>query len=184
MRVVGWDLETTDLGGNFGRILCCSFKQILPPENKTKGKVYTFRADDPEFAGSSVVDDGKLAIAIRDELEHYDLLVGHNSLLYDRKFLNARLIKVGERILQPKWHFDTMWVVRTQFRMSSKLNNVQKMLGLPDEKTEINWDDWAKAGAYDTDAMDEVVHHCEQDVKVLEQAYWKLLHAKTRLERK
>ena len=187
MRIVAWDLETTDLGGNFGRILCCSFKPILPPNegrSMGKGKVYTFRADDPEYAGSDIIDDSKLALAIRDELERYDLLVGHNSLLYDRKFLNARLIKAGERILLPKWHFDTMWVVRTQFRMSSKLNNVQKMLGLPDEKTEIDWDSWARAGAYSKPGMDEVVHHCEQDVKVLEQAYWKLLHAKTRLERK
>lgn len=148
------------------------------------GKVYTFRADDEQFASDDLVDDSILAASIRDELEKFDVLVGHNSLLFDRKFLNARLLKGGHEILRPRWHVDTMWIVRSQFRMSSKLMNVQKMLNLPEEKTEIDWDQWARAGAYYKPGMDEVVHHCEQDVKVLEQAYWKLLPAKTRLERR
>jgi len=103
-----------------------------------------FRGDQKPYRATDIVDDSKLAIAIRDELEKYDLIIGHNSKLFDRKFLNARLIKAGERSLKPIWHIDTMWVVRTHFRMSSKLDNVQKMLGLSDEKTVIDWDVWAR----------------------------------------
>lgn len=181
MRVVAFDLETTDLGGNFGRILCCSFKPISEEMNR---EVYTFRGDAKPFRTKDIVDDGSLAVAIRDELEKYDVLVGHNSKLFDLKFLNARLLKAGQRPMLPKWHIDTMWIVRTHFRMSSKLDNVQKMLNLPDEKTPISWDDWARAGTFFKPAMDEVVHHCEQDVKVLEQAYWRLLPSVRRMERK
>jgi uncharacterized protein YprB with RNaseH-like and TPR domain len=181
MRVVGWDLETTGLGANFGRILCCSFKVIQADQ---EGKVYTFRGDDRKYRGKDIVDDGPLALAIREELHKYDILVGHNSLLFDRKFLNARLLKAGHTSLLPRWHLDTMWVVRAHFRMSSKLDNVQKMLGLPDEKSPITWDNWARAGAWVKSGMEEVAKHCEQDVKVLEEAYWKLLHSVKRLERR
>jgi uncharacterized protein YprB with RNaseH-like and TPR domain len=172
MRIVAFDLETTGLGGNFGRILCCSFKPITPDQEQDP---YTFRGDDKKYRGKDIVDDGVLAVAIRDELEKYDVIVGHNSKLFDAKFLNARLLKAGARPRLQRFHVDTMWIVRSHFRMSSKLDNVQKMLNLPDEKSPIDWDEWARAGTYLKKAMDNVVHHCEQDVRVLEQAYWRLL---------
>jgi len=173
VRAVAFDLECTSLSGMIGRILCCSFQPISGPDESLP--VYTFRGDQKPYRATDIVDDSKLAIAIRDELEKYDLIIGHNSKLFDRKFLNARLIKAGERSLKPIWHIDTMWVVRTHFRMSSKLDNVQKMLGLSDEKTVIDWDVWARGATFNKGAMDEIVHHCEQDVKVLESAYWRLL---------
>jgi DNA polymerase III epsilon subunit-like protein len=111
------------------------------------------------------------------------VIVGHNSKLFDRKFLNARLIKAGERPKNSQFHFDTMWTIRTHLRTSSKLDNIQKFLNLPDEKTPISWDDWMRAGAFDGSAMDQVVKHCEQDVRVLEQAYWKLLPYQRTLRR-
>ena len=180
MRVICWDLETTGLGGNFGRILCCSFKVASPDQ---ANKPFTLRGDARPYRTRDIADDGKLAVAIRDVLEDYDVIVGHNSKLFDRKFLNARLLKHGHAIKRSQFHVDTMWIVRTHFRMSSKLLNVQKMLDLPDEKTDITWDNWARAGAWDKAGMDEVVSHCEQDVRVLEQAYWKLLPAMRTLSR-
>lgn len=174
MRYIGFDLECTSLSGMIGRILCCSFKPIVLPKMKTD--VYTLRGDDRKFRNpEDIVDDSKLVVAIRDELESYDVIVGHNSKLFDRKFLNARLLKANERPLKPMFHIDTMWIVRSHMRISSRLQNVQQFLGLPDEKTPISWDNWMRGAAFDKKAMDEIVHHCEQDVKVLEQAYWRLV---------
>jgi uncharacterized protein YprB with RNaseH-like and TPR domain len=181
MRLVAFDLECTSLSGMIGRILCCSFKDITPAQD---GKVRTFRADKAPYRQKDIVDDSKLAIAIRDELEKYEVIVGHNSKLFDKKFLNARLLRAGERPLKPMWHIDTMWVVRTNFRISSKLDNVQQFLGLSEKKTPIAWEQWARGAAFDAKAMTEIVTHCEQDVKVLEQAYWKLLPSIARLEKK
>lgn len=173
MRVGLFDLECTSLSGMIGRILCCSFKET---KHGVKTPVYTFRGDDKRFRNTKdLVDDSKLVIAIRDELEKFNVIVAHNGKLFDRKFLNARLLKCGERPLKPTFFIDTMWIVRSHLRISSKLMNVQQFLGLPDEKTPISWDNWMRAGAFDKKAMDEVVHHCEQDVRVLEEAYWKLL---------
>lgn len=174
MRILGFDLECTSLSGMVGRILCCSFQPIIWGDEGIP--CYTFRGDDKAYRNpKDVADDSKLAIAIRDELESVDMLLGHNSKLFDRKFLNARLIKAGERPLRSMWHIDTMWVVRTHLAMSSKLDNVQKFLGLPDSKSAISWDNWQRGAAFDRTAMNDIVNHCEKDVKVLAQAYWRLL---------
>lgn len=164
LSVVMFDLETTDLSGMIGRILCCSFKPL--------GKEpYTFRADRKPYRTNDIIDDSILAEAIRDELESYDIVVGHNSKLFDLKFLATRLFKAGLRPREPQYQVDTMWVVRSHLRTSSKLENVQKFMGLPEQKTPITWDNWSRAGAFVKSAMDEVVIHCEQDVKVLEGVY-------------
>jgi uncharacterized protein YprB with RNaseH-like and TPR domain len=69
-------------------------------------------------------------------------------------------------------------------RTSSKLDNLQQYLGLPDEKTKITWDDWQRAMSGDKKAMDVIVEHNQQDVIVLEEAYWRLLPAMRTLSRK
>src|SRR3990172_12421667 len=73
--VVSWDLECTSLSGMVGRILCSSFKPLGE-------EPYTFRGDRKPYRNGDIADDSKLAIAIRDDLEKYDILVGHNSKLF------------------------------------------------------------------------------------------------------
>jgi len=172
MRILSFDLECTSLSGMVGRMLCCSFKPVVWGHDSPP---YTFRGDSKEYRSKDIADDSKLALAIRDELESVDMIVGHNSKLFDRKFLNARLLKAGSRPLKSMWHIDTMWVIRTHIAMSSKLDNIQKFLGLPIAKTPITWDNWMRGAAYDREAMNIIVEHCEHDVEVLVQSYWRLL---------
>jgi DNA polymerase elongation subunit (family B) len=169
LSIVLFDLECTHLSGMIGRILCGAFK----PLGK---KPYVLRGDDERFwrPGQDVADDRALALAIRDELESYDIIVGHNSKLFDVKFLDARLFKAGARPREPRIHIDTMWVVRSHLKTSSKLQYIQEFVGLEESKTPISWDDWARAGAFDKKGMDRVVEHCIQDVKVLEEVYVRL----------
>jgi uncharacterized protein YprB with RNaseH-like and TPR domain len=165
LSVVGWDLECTSLSGMIGRVLCCSFKPL-------DEKVYTLRGDDRKFKSADVVDDSRLVEAIRDELESYDIIVGHNSKLFDAKFLASRLFKHGLRPREKRLHVDTMWAIRSNLRASSKLDNIQQLApGIEDKKTPITWDDWARASAFSKAGMDKVVEHCEQDVVVLEGVY-------------
>src|SRR5439155_21264863 len=103
MRIVAFDCETTNLSGLMGRILCASFYRIVDGKST---KPYTFRLDSPKYAGHSKIDDNKLCVAIRDELEKYHLIVGWNSRLFDVAFLNARLAKAEERPLHPQFHLD------------------------------------------------------------------------------
>lgn len=188
MRIVAYDLETSDLKALMGRVLCCSFLPIVDRKflqsvpKRYHPRPYTFRGDSPEyFNKDDPIDDSKLVVAIRDELHRYNAIVTWNGKLFDNRFINAKLLKYGEEPLQTQFHYDPMWTVRNGLRVgSSKLVNVQKYLSLPDSKTEITWDDWARAQSGNTTAMDTVVEHCELDVKVLMEAYWRLLpHART-----
>jgi uncharacterized protein YprB with RNaseH-like and TPR domain len=160
---VVFDIETTDLKGLMGRILCCSFLDGMT------GEVTTFRADEKPWRGRSKIDDSRLAVAVRDELEKYTLIVGHNSKLFDVPFVNARLAKAGERPIRVQWHLDTRWYLNSaSMRVgSAKLENAQKFFELGEAKTPISWEQWQLAATLDRQAMDEVVVHCEQDVKVL-----------------
>lgn len=160
---VVFDIETTDLKGLMGRMLCVSFL-----DGQT-GEVTTFRADEQPWKGRTKIDDKKLAVACRNHLEKYKLIVGHNSKLFDVPFVNARLAKHGERPIHVEWHMDTRWYLNSaSMRIgSAKLDNAQKFFDLGEEKTPISWEQWQLAATLDKGAMDEVVVHCEQDVKVL-----------------
>lgn len=150
-----------------GRILCCSFVEL-------EGDPWTFRQDQTGLRNrEDITDDAKLVVAIRDELERYDLMVAHNGRLFDVPMLNARLAKAGERPLKTHFFLDTRWYLNSaSMRLgSAKLENAQKYFGLGYQKTAISWDQWQRAAALDRDAMNEVVEHCEQDVLVLRELY-------------
>lgn len=171
MYQVVWDLETTNLKGFMATILCCSFKAVSPDMSL---RPYTFRLDDSRFRNDDdPIDDSKLLIAIRDELEQYHCLIGWNSKAFDRHILNAKLLRNGDRQMDAQFHIDPMHYC--QGIGSKALKNVQKFFGFPEAKTELEWDEWRRAALLDSKAMDEVVHHCEQDVIVTEMAYWRLL---------
>ncbi len=161
LRSVAWDLETTDLHALMGRILCCSFHDM------ETGETWTLRGDRGEFHNSDdPIDDSALAVAIRDTLEQYDVLISYNGILFDHKMLKARLLKAGERMPEKRWIVDPMWNIRTNFKMSSKLANVTKFVG-GEEKPAPTWDDWQRAAAGHKGGMDVIVDRCEADVRIL-----------------
>lgn len=177
MRTVAYDLETTDLKGLMGRLLCASFCIITSDDPAEIGKVTTFRCDRKPWKMPDPIDDSALAVGIRDYLDGFHCAVGWNSKLFDGPFLNARLIQSGEQEWRPQLHLDLMWYAGgSSMRVGSKkLDNVQQFLRLGDEKTKIDWDDWKRAALGNKRAMDSVVEHCEQDVKVLREAYWRMI---------
>lgn len=160
IRTIWWDLETTGLTAIMGRILCCSFADSW-------GNVKTFRYED--YPGESLIDDGPLCVAIRDELEKAGHWCTWNGKRYDVPLLNARLLKAGERPLRKDvLHTDLMYYSRGQFVRigSSKLANVSEFVQSPNRKTPLEWTTWQLAATGDRDAMDLVVEHAEADVLV------------------
>jgi uncharacterized protein YprB with RNaseH-like and TPR domain len=184
MRIAAIDFETSHLNANMGRILCASFMPIYNAPGM-KATPYTFRADDKKYKRKDLLNDRALCEAIRDELEHYHLIVTWNGKLFDVPFLNARLAKFDSRRYEPTLHADMMWYAAGNSNRigSRKLDNVQKFFGFPEKKTEITWEDWQRANALVREGMDRVVEHCEADVRVLEAAYWKLLPAVKNIHR-
>lgn len=167
MRVLFWDTESTDLHASWGRLLCCSFASI-------HGEPYTFRGDVGKHKGKSKIDDSRLAVAIRDELEKADIIVGWNSKLHDVPLLNARLALAGHRGLRvgEKYgsrHVDLMWYSSgSSMKIGGRsLATVSKYFSVTHSKTPLDGEAWQLAGVNDKKAMEKVVEHCEADVLVL-----------------
>lgn len=169
MRTLVLDTESTDLKAIMGRLLCGSFAYMqTDAKGKLKvGKPFTVSVED--YPGETEIDDGPLAVAIRDALEAADIIVGWNSKLHDIPLVNARLAKTGERPVRVNLHVDLMWYAAgSSMKIGSrKLDNVQKFLGTTDQKTPLDWETWQLAGAGDRKALKKVVEHCEHDVTVL-----------------
>jgi uncharacterized protein YprB with RNaseH-like and TPR domain len=136
------------------------------------------RCDTKENRSEDIIDDSKLCVAIANELSKYNCIVTWNGKQFDVPFLNARLAKYGFPAFKPQFHIDLMYYAGgVSMRIGSrKLLNVQKFLGLEDEKTDMKWETWQLAATGNKKAMDSVVEHCEQDVKVLAQAYDRMIN--------
>lgn len=169
LDILFFDLETTHLTGMMGRIICASFSDSW-------GRVETLRID--QTTQRNKIDDRELALGVRDRLEVADILCGWNSKLFDVPFLNARLMRHGERPLRKDLkHIDLMYYAGGQFTKigSKKLVNVQKFVPeVENSKSDVDWDTWALAGMGDADALEYVVEHCERDTRVLREVFGQL----------
>jgi len=174
LHVIFFDTESTNLAAAWGRVLCGSFAEL-------QGDAYTFRADRKKWKGKSLIDDGALCVAIRDELESADMVCGWYSSLHDIPLINARLAAAGERPCRigekhGTWHLDLIWYSGGSSMKvgGKKLDLVAKFLGTEDSKTALDPQTWQLAGAGDKKGMDLVVEHCEADVLVLRELFPKL----------
>ena len=167
LSIAFFDLETTSLDASVGRLLCACIAD-------TEGNVETFKITD--YKGKSLIDDSKLAVAIRDRLEQYDIYCGWNSKLFDQPFLNGRLIQAGQRPLIKKMHVDLMYMATGTFvRIGRRsLENVAKVLQLPVQKEGLDKYEWSLAIAGDKPALDRIIEHCQADVLVLREAFHRL----------
>jgi uncharacterized protein YprB with RNaseH-like and TPR domain len=168
VKVVFFDTESTDLAANWGRLLCASFVGLGDDE------VLTFRKDQRPFKGKNRIDDSRLAVAIRDEIEKSDIIVGWNSILHDLPLVNARLAAAGERPIRVGErhgviNLDLMYYAGGQSMKigGRRLDTVSKFFKCDNEKTSLDGETWQLAATGDQEAMDSVVEHCEADVLVL-----------------
>jgi uncharacterized protein YprB with RNaseH-like and TPR domain len=162
-----FDLETTNLKANFGRILCASVADMF-------GNVRTFRIDESPWKRERRRDDIALAVGLRDYLEQFDVLVGWYSKMFDIPYLNTRLLIGNERPLRSDMmHFDPIWKAKkgSMALHSARLDAVAKTFRLDVQKTGLDPEIWNDAADGEREAMDYVVEHCEKDVLVLRQAF-------------
>lgn len=162
-----YDIETTNLKADFGIILCA----VVKPLGHKPLKI--FRLDDHR---ARVCDEDKFLVkALRDELEKYEFLIGHNSIRFDRMFINTRLMYHSLEPMHEKLHIDTLTIARSCMRISYRsLERIIQFLDIPEKKTPLDPKQWRHAMLGDRNAMDAVVKHCIQDVKSLELVYDRL----------
>ena len=164
MKTVFFDIESGGLRAPFDQALCCAFKEY--------GKK-------PYVLSRNIKDtsDKDLCIAIKRELEKYDILVGYYSLGFDKPFISARLLKYKQKPLKRQLHIDCYRLAKKIFKYtlpSKRLVAICEYIGIKG-KTRVEPDIWEQL-KYDAvegkrKALKQVVEHCLMDVVVLEEAF-------------
>lgn len=162
MDVALFDFETITLHADYGELLVGAIK----PYGKTPIVVFQREPNST---------DRNLAVAIRDELEKYDIIVSFNGKMFDIPFLNTRLMYHDERRKAPQFHLDLYWIARNLFRMTSNSQaSLAKFFGFEEQKLDIPQPVWARAQAGDPKSMSLLVKRCTSDIKTLEEMFKKV----------
>jgi uncharacterized protein YprB with RNaseH-like and TPR domain len=126
-----------------------------------------------------VQNDENLLISVHKVLSCADVLVGHNSVRFDFKKLNARFIKHGLAPLNNFIHIDTLKIARKHFAFTSnKLSYLAEYLKCDIKKSEHQkfpgMNLWAECLKGNPEAFQEMESYNKTDVDVLELVYNKL----------
>ena len=164
-----FDLECSSLDGDFGVILCGVIK---PAGQKPK----VFRLDELSKTWETRrSNDYPVVKAIVDELGKYDIVAAHFGTRYDFPFLRTRMLAHDMGPLKQQKIIDPWAIARRHLKFGR--NTLDRITQLFDcnTKTSVDLRVWARAMLDgDRRAMNYIVEHCVEDVKMLEQVVRKL----------
>lgn len=163
-----FDIETTNLDPMFGILLCAVVKPWGAPD-----------PDDIKLFVNHQqgADDREVVEATIEELNKYQVLIAHNGVFFDRKYLNGRALYHGCDLLNPRGKIIDPWRLaknHLNFRGNS-LDRISDFLGCREKKTVVDGEIWMRAGfergytQRGSDAMEYIKTHCLKDVAVLEE---------------
>jgi DNA polymerase III epsilon subunit-like protein len=188
LKTAVFDIETSALEGiGAGMLLCACVRPVST--NRTR----VFRCDqypyepDPAF-GFFERQEKDLLTSLVDELSKYDLLIGHNLENFDLGFIRTRAYRCGVPFPLRPFTYDTMKAFR-RVKMRTVLNIVGKpsasmdmvadFLGIDQEKTKLYpVQHWQTVWGNETQraaAMNDLVDHCQRDVRMNARIYELLL---------
>ena len=163
MKVAIYDIEATSLNGSYGRLLSAGVKFI--DEKKVR-----------MVEALKMKDEKKAHITLGNWLEEANVIVGWNSKDYDFRFLQQRRAVLGLPPLRRGMHIDLMWIHKYHLRSAGhSLKRAGEDLGCKVSKYEVPVTRWAEAAEGDEEAAREIIVHCEKDVLLTEELYWKLI---------
>lgn len=170
MRIGIFDLEMSNLNADFGILLCGVVKEY-------QGKSVILRLDDMPGYKKDMGSDRLLAIALREAIQPFDIIVTYNGRRFDVPYLNSRLAKYEEPPLERQKHIDLLYTVRYGLKLhSASLNSVQQFFELPTAKTQMEAARWIRALTGSKTDFDYIVDHCVKDVKLLEEVFNRVKH--------
>lgn len=167
MRLAFFDIEATSLTATYGRFLCACFKF------QDERTVRTIRARTLRDERTAL----KEFVKIWGET---DIVVSVNGLLFDRRFINGRLLRYGLAPLEPKFHIDLRWIHSEYCATAGhSLDLMSRHLRCKTRKFRVDEETWLQA--HDTDnrvlsktAHDAIVKHCVYDVLTTEEVFSKV----------
>jgi uncharacterized protein YprB with RNaseH-like and TPR domain len=121
-------------------------------------------------------DDRKLLVEASKLLAEADIIVGHFASVFDRRFIQGRLLINDLPPIPPTKMRDTCMMARSIANYSSnRLKHLAKILKLDHQKLENGWpDNWMRVMQGDARALRELTAYCKGDVLALEALYLKL----------
>ena len=166
MNTACFDLECSNLAADYGTLLCAVIKPLGCEPTIIRL---------PRSPATCKDLDRRLAIAIRNELAQYDVLVSWNGKRFDIPYLNARLFYHNLPPLDRVKHVDLMYTARYRMHLSNaRLETVAMHLSTKARKTRLDPAYWIRAVGGDAKAMQYIVDHCIADVELLEECFEKL----------
>jgi len=167
-RILFWDVETTNLKADFGRMLCFAYQW----SDEKRINLETIR-DTKAFKNGKPWEDGELIRKAHKVLIQADGLVHHFGDRFDLKFFKTRLIELG--LYFPPVHTVDTWKVAKKHLLlqSNRMANIADFLG-GEQKTGIKKREWVKSNGYHEPSLKKLEAYCKQDVKTLRGVYEKL----------
>lgn len=183
VKILSWDVETSQMitkvwqlkGNEYIEptriiedwfIICWSAKGL-------NGRMYHERLTSVEAKKG---DDERIVRSLWKLLNDQDFLIAHNGDAFDQKKAATRFLKYGLPMPDYFKTIDTLKIARSNFRISSnKLDYVCKFIGL---KGKVNtggvglWDDCELGNEK---ALRKMSRYCDNDVKILERLFLKLM---------
>lgn len=109
-----------------------------------------------------------------DLFDKADVVVAHNMRYFDNKVAKTRFLMNGLTRPSPYQIIDTLKEARKEFRFASnKLEYLAKTLGIR-LKDDTDFSLWKRCITGDDDAIEEMLSYNEQDVRALEDLYFKI----------
>jgi len=180
-KIVYWDIETSpNIVYTWGAGYEENVIEVIKPwfiisfayrwegEKGTKCEIVT-----PKEARAG--DDKRVVEELRKVMDEADIAVAHNGDRFDKKKLNARLIKHGFTPPQPYRTIDTLKVARGNFKFNSnRLNDLGLYLGVGKKVPHTGFKLWKDCMAGDEKALALMAKYNKGDITLLRDVYLKL----------
>jgi uncharacterized protein YprB with RNaseH-like and TPR domain len=172
VEIAVFDTESYGLTPDHGLLLCLSVK------NLSSSTITTIRADHYPAWSKHRTQQKEFVTDCITELEKYDIIIGHNALFHDRKYLLSLCVKyeLDPTKLKNTKLIDPVLISRNKLKLSrNSLASLIDFLEIKEQKTPILWKHWNLATFEgNKKSMDTIVHHCELDVITLQKVYVRL----------
>lgn len=169
-KVLFFDIESAGvnaLKSDLGFVICFGYKW------QHEAKAHCITIDEKSL---KKFDDRKLLEEASKILNEADLICGHFASVFDRRFIQGRLLINDLPPIAPTKMRDTCFMARAAANFSSnRLKHLAKILGLSNQKLENNWPTaWFKVMQGDMKALRGMATYCKGDVLALEELYNRL----------
>lgn len=169
-RILFYDIETAGvnaLRSDLGFVLMFGYKWS---DEKTP-KVLTIAQKDLKH-----FNDGPLLQRLSKKIEEADLVAAHYGSVFDRRFIQGRLLINNLPPIPPTKMRDTCMIARSVANFSSnRLKHLCKILNLRHQKLDNSWPGaWFRVMQGNMKSLRDMAVYCAGDVLALEELYYKL----------